>query len=169
MKIHDNAISDSVGTAIEETDLNLITQGDNYYNRQGASNVVKKLRVRLQHIPNASATYSQLRVMVVIWTDESANVPTVADIFEAPANQWLSPPLFASRQFKILYDKLYPPVIPGQDVNVIDFTLTKGLPTAKYTSGANTGVDHMFLLLIANDNTNKCDVIGHATVYFQDP
>jgi len=162
-------LAQTVGTTIDETDLTAIAQGDNYYNREGASSVLRKITLRLQHIPHASSNYSQLRVMLITWTDDSANVPVNADIFEAPATQWLSPVLFASKQFKVIYDKLLPPILPSQDVNLLDVSITRGLPTIKFTSGANTGVDHVFLLLVANDNTNVCDVIGHATVYFQDP
>ena len=86
LKIHDNAISTAVGTTLHATDLNLITQGDNYYNRQGASNMMKKLRVRLNVTPHVSSTFCQLRVLVIIWTDISSNVPVNADMWEAPAN-----------------------------------------------------------------------------------
>lgn len=154
------------------TDLTSIAQGDAYYNRDGHQVRIIDIRLTLEALVNPTATYNCYRIMVFRWiVDNNADAPADADIFEDTANEvWLSPPKFEARQFQILYDKIGTLEDGATSTGrVHDVTLRQSLKTpVGYTGGANTGVNHIYLLLIADEAVNGPTIHGHASVRFID-
>lgn len=104
-KTLDNATSVSIGTTAAITNLTLIGQGADRFNRNGNSIKAKSLYVSGLAYMNGSATSSVARIVYFIDHQADGTAPTQAELF---ATTSLNSPLNIDNagRFKVLYDKM---------------------------------------------------------------
>lgn len=171
-KLYALNIDTTVITAGNFYDITAVAQGDQYFNRDGAQIQVQDIRISLAIKPDATAELQVMRLMLVRWIQDSAiAAPTTTDLFEDTANEvWLSPYKFESRKYQVLYDKIMSLNLSGDSgLTVFDKNFTKSLATrVSYNGGANTGVNHIYLVMLSEAATDGPDVVGHVATRFID-
>lgn len=171
-KLHVLNVDTTVLLAGSFFDITAVGQGDTYYQRDGAQMQVQDIRITFQMKPDATAELQPVRLMLVRWTEDSAiAAPTTTDIFEDTTNEvWLSPYKFESRKYQVLYDKFFTLNLSGDSgITIFDQMLTKNLSTrVGFNGAANTGVNHLYLVLIGDAVTDGPDCVGHVAVRFID-
>lgn len=165
-------LATGVGTTGVYLNLSSISQGDTYLTRTGANIVCENLVIRFRFAPNASAAQNTLRLIVFQWNhDNTLDVPADTQVFEeigTAEKVHLSAYKHDSRFMKVLYDKLYQPVVPTSSALCHTFTVPVKGKVVKYASGLSTGRDHIYMVVIANDGTNTGDFDGFAALTFFD-
>lgn len=165
-------INTTVTTTGNYQDLTTIAQGDAYYQRDGHQVTVKDVKITLDCLANATATNNTMRMLLIRWIpDTAADSPVDADIFEDSTNHaWLSPYKFDSRQFVVLFDRIISLEDGASNASkVVNVLIRKNLKTpVGYTAGANTGVNHLFMVLLGDEVTNGPTCQGHVSVRYTD-
>lgn len=118
-KTLDNSSSTSISTTAGVTNLTLIAQGADRFNRNGNSIKAKSLFVHGLLYMNASATSTACRIVYFIDHQADGTAPTQAELFAAGN---LNSPLNIdnSGRFKVLFDKvcMLSPQRPDLDIKV---------------------------------------------------
>lgn len=165
-------IDTAVGTTGVYYDISSITQGDAYNQRDG--NVIHPFEVGVTFllIPNETPAYAGLRVVIFRWLqDTTVEVPSDSVLFENFTNdEWMSPFKGDTRNFAVLFDQKISAVtlepVPIRDIRVTNRGRSLGTP--KYEATATTGRDHIYLLLISDNNVNTHTVVGHHWIRWTD-
>lgn len=165
-------IDTSVGTTGVYFDITSIAQGDAYNQRSG--NLIRPIEVgySLQMIPNETPLFAGFRIVLFRWLqDTTVEIPSDSVMFEDFTNEkYLSPFKADTRNFQVLDDRKVSAIsltwAPIREARVYNKPLSLGTP--KYEATTTTGRDHIYLLLISDNNTNLHDVQGHVWVRFTD-
>lgn len=137
--------------------LNGLATGDTGQTREGQSIKCTASFLRLYATMNASATTTQLRIILLIDTQPNAQVPTSAELLTSNTNI-LSPLLIAyGGRFKVCLDKIF-----RMDTNKlnVEFKYYKKLRFhTKYNTNVDGGIDDItknsyYLMMVSDQPTN---------------
>ncbi len=157
------AIPDGGGTVFQLTN---VAQGDTIITRNANKTVVKMIEMKLMLKINASASSSQIRVILLKDKQTNGAVFAATEVLESVANilGLLSPYEVNNKQrFHIISDKVYVLNRPGVGA-VVDparyVTLKRKLNMVMHYDGTNADItgpqtNSLALLLISNEPTNE--------------
>ncbi len=153
--------------------LSAIAQGDTINNRQGNKLRVKHLEVGGIITLHASATNSQVRMMIVRDNNGSTTPPTISSLFANAATFFanrlkLGDPQTNSR-FTVLWDRFI--IMDAGHGLTQKFHWSTGLDHHVYftgTSATDEGKGHMYLFIASNEATNDPVVAANATLKWID-
>lgn len=161
-----------VSSAILDTgsvvSLTNIPQGDGAGHRDGNLVRFKSLLFRANFEMHASATFSQLRFILLVDKQARAGLPSVSDILDG--SNILSPMNLANRyRFKVLMDKVYKMDISSMRGHIIKHYFKLG-QRANYASGTTdeASYNNLVLLVISNEPTNGVTLNDDIRVRFLD-
>lgn len=142
-------------------DITEISQGTSVDSRVGAQ--IKLSHIGIRFLLHAKAAQSldafMARVLVVQWRPDTASEPLGLVDLLASTNYIAG--FFQAQdagQFKVLYDERFQmsgSTDTGDYSRVMDISIkgdTKGLQPVRYNTGANTGENHIYLIVLNDDN-----------------
>ncbi len=170
-KFQNTFFSDTVGVAGNFLDITTITQGDAYFERVGQHLDIKDIMLRMQFDCSNAATSTYCRVLVFRWwIDNAVAAPSLAGLFEDTGNSvWQSNYKHDIREFTVLYDKAVALDPAGNQMKILNVLLRNNLKTkVGYAAAANTGTNHVYVLVMSDEATNVPTITYHAGVRYTD-
>lgn len=153
---------DSTGS-IEE--LSVLSAGDSNNNREGDVVFPTSLRFRGRLVKNASATTTQVRMLIFQWLSEAPGavsdilVSTSVQSFKSENNRY---------QSRILYDRVFTLDSASKDSMFIQKTIKlKGMIAYPQSSSA-ANRNGIWVLLLSNEATNVPTLNLESRLYFKD-
>lgn len=145
-----------------------IAQGDTLATRTGNSILCKGVYLRLLFSKHASATFTQIRVVLVRDNQQISDTsPSYTDVFDASSTFGRVNPNTAGR-FSILYDKMI--VLSSQRDFSQQVIYRKMLKHIKYNGTADTDIQKggLYLMYLTNEATNVPSLTYTSRVYYHD-
>ncbi len=157
------------GAVVALTD---IAQGDDIANRQGNKIRAKRIVASGTVTLNASATDSQLRMVIIRDNNGSTTRPAITDLFGTVAEFADNLPKTGDPQsnsrFSILMDKM---IIVNSDTPTKQLNFSESLDHHIFftgTTATDEGKGHLYLFIASNENPNDPVVAMQAQVWFID-
>ncbi len=175
-KFHDTELT---GQTITNTatliDLFDPAQGDTSETRDGDSVFLKKLALNYSIQVNDDVIPQVIRVILVQWyPDQASDAISFGDLFQdVSVNAYLSHKRHDNQsKFTLLYDKVHAMDLAALDErSLVRMRVVVSPPRKKvhFNQGATTGINKLFLVLIANaDVTADADIDFNARVTYLD-
>lgn len=165
-------IDDNIGQTIPNTGIvdliSAVAAGDDVTNRNGNSILAKYLVLKGFVRMSASATATNVRVMIVRDLNNQGSNPTVADILDGATDVSLLNKDNTSR-FWILYDKMFS--LSNNGTQQVSLDIYRRLNFhLKYSSTVSTAVlsNAIYLVAIADEPTNVPQIQGVSRIAFYD-
>jgi len=165
----------TVGTTGQIVNLALLAQGDTNITRDGNKIVAKKIDIRIK-MTKGVVTLDTLRVVIFVDKEQHGADPGLTDLMTSSAVDSFYN-INQSQRFRILKDMTV--VISADDTgagadNVYRiFTINlRNMPIHYIGAGANdadAGKNHLYLFVVAVENTTKTAFRVFSRLYFQDP
>lgn len=166
---HDVSISETITDSADQVlDLANIGQGDSYANRDGRKIVASSLSIRALLSQHASATRTQVRVVVVL--DKAGLGLDIGTYLQATTDVQSFRSVGANvGRYKVLMDKIY--ILDStrrRDIQINKtFNFRNGLPIwYSGSSAANPTKNNLSFLLLSNENTNTPTLTGRSRLRF---
>jgi hypothetical protein len=158
----------TVPNTIVVTDITSIAQGAAGTQRIGDAIRVKHIQLKGYIVPATATTI--LRLLIVQWlVDTSTDALTsLAEVFvdqSQPTSSTLLPSL--PKKFKLLMDKTVMSSNTTDSVVKFDWQTNCNIKVG-YLAGGNTGINHIYLLQIADEPSSVPTIVSTMTVQFSD-
>jgi len=172
MHNHDVSDATAVSATAELIRLSGVAVGDDSTARTGRSILAKTLQIRARFLINASATTSQLRLIIGIDNQPNTTIATAAEILDDTGNAITS---MRERdtdrgRFKILVDKVMSVNINGNRTALFNRFIHLGNHHITFdgTAADNDAKGKLFWFCVSNESTNTVTKVMSTRLKFYD-
>ncbi len=173
-KQFDVLISQAISTTVQVNNMVALAQGDTFESRNGRKIKLFSWSVRGQIKGHASATNTNVRLVIVRDNLGSTTPPVIGDLFETNLTMGLNQHRLGDPQtnarFSVLYDRSYS-LSPGAGTSIKQFqhySKIESHVTFTGTAATNEGKGCLYSFLVSNEATNTPTCMVETRVKFID-